>query len=268
MLEALSLDGRAIVITGGGTGLGRAMVRALARAGADLAIAARRAAPIEEAAEEARSFGRKAFAVATDVTDSSQVESMVATAMDKLGKVDVLINNAGMTQENVRKPIWEISDEDWRVGIDTNLSSAFYCSRAVSKHMVDRGSGKIINVASGFGLRGGRDIWMYCCGKGGMIQLTRVLAFNLARYGVTANTIIPGFIPTVGTDDMRESLPRFGENIPIGKLGKPEDMGPIAVFLSSPASDYMTGEMFTLDGGGLAAGMVPAGYQPFVPLEA
>ena len=114
MLEALSLDGRAIVITGGGTGLGRAMVRALARAGADLVIAARRAGPIEEAAEEARALGRKAIAVATDVTDSSQVDGMIGTALDELGKVDVLINNAGMTQENVRKPIWEITDEDWR----------------------------------------------------------------------------------------------------------------------------------------------------------
>ena len=268
MLEALSLDGRSIIVTGGGTGLGRAMVRALARAGADMVIAARRLGPIEEAAEDARALGRKAIAVATDVTDSAQVDQMVATALNELGKVDVLINNAGMTQQNVRKPIWEISDQEWRVGIDTNLSSAFYCSRAVAKHMADRGSGKIINVASGFGLRGGRDIWMYCCGKGGMVQLTRVLAFNFARYGVTANTIVPGFIPTVGTDDMRESLPRFGENIPIGKLGKPEDMGPIAVFLSSSASDYMNGEMFTLDGGGLAAGIAPAGYEPLVLMEA
>ena len=268
MLDSLSLDGRTVIITGGGTGLGRAMVRALARAGADLVIAARRTNLIEEAAEEARALGRSSLAVATDVTDSAQVDQLVATTLDQFGKVDVLINNAGMTNQNVRKPIWEISDQDWRVGIDTNLSSAFYCSRAVSRHMADRGSGKIINVASGFGLRGGRDIWMYCCGKGGMVQLTRVLAFNLARYGVTANTIVPGFIPTVGTDDMRESLPRFGENIPIGRLGKPEDMGPIAVFLASEASDYMNGEMFTLDGGGLAAGMAPAGHLPYSPLEA
>ena len=267
MLERLSLDGKAVIITGGGTGLGRAAVRALARAGANLLIAGRRPGPIEEAADEVRALGRQALAVPTDVTDSVQVDRMVEKCIDRLGQVDVLINNAGMTQENVARPIWEISDTEWRAGIETNLSSAFYCSRAVATHMVDRGKGKIINVASGFGLRGGRDIYMYTCGKGGMVQLTRTLAFSLGRYGVTANTIAPGFIPTRGTDEMREALPRTGATIPVGYLGKPEDMGPIAVFLASDASDYMNGEIFTLDGGGLAGGVAPTGYAPIALME-
>ena len=267
MLELLSLDGKVIIVTGGGTGLGRAATLALARAGADLVIAARRQGPIDEAAAEVEDLGRKALAISTDVSDSSQVDRMVALTLERFGRVDVLINNAGRTSQNVHSPIWEITDEEWRAGIDTNLSGAFYCARAVSKHMVDRGKGKIINVASGFGLRGGRDIYIYTCSKGGMMQLTRTLAFSLGRYGVTANTIVPGFIPTGGVSSMRESLAQSGDVIPIGRLGKPEDIGPIAVFLASDASNYMNGEMITLDGGGLAGGLAPTGHAPVIPLE-
>ena len=134
--------------------------------------------------------------------------------------------------------------------------------------MVDQGRGKIVNVASGFALRGGRDIYMYCCSKGGMLQLTRALSFNLARSGVTANTIVPGFIPTdIFAGDERGMTPRSGEFLPIGKLGAPEDMGPIAVFLASDASDYMTGEMIVADGGGLAGGIAPTGHAPIQAME-
>ena len=268
MLESLSLEGKSIVITGGGTGLGLAMVRALARAGADLAIAGRRPGPIEDAAAEVKGLGQDAVAMPTDVTDSAQVDRLISSSIDRFGKIDVLINNAGAVTDNVRKPIWEITDEEYHRIMDVNLAGAFYCSRAASRHMVDQGHGKIVNVASGFGMRGGRDIYMYCCSKGGMIQLTRTLSFNLARYGVTANSIVPGFVPTGATDSMRESLPRTGDFLPIGKLGKPEDFGPVAVFLSSAASDYMTGEMIIADGGGLAGGVTPTGYAPLIPLEA
>ena len=117
--------------------------------------------------------------------------------MTHFGRVDVLINNAAMVADNVLKPIWEITDDDWDTAMSVNLSGAFYCARAAAKPMADAGKGKIINVASGFGLRGGRDIYMYCTSKGGVIQLTRVLSFSLARYGITANSIVPGFIPTI-----------------------------------------------------------------------
>ena len=267
MLESLSLDGKSVVITGGGTGLGLAMVRALARAGANLAIAGRRPGPIEQAAEEVRQLGRSAIAVPTDVTNSQEVEALIAAGIEQFGRVDVLINNAGAVQDNVRKPIWELSDEDWRRVMEVNLTGAFYCSRAVSRPMMEQGHGKIINVASGFGMRGGRDIYMYCCSKGGMIQLTRTLSFNLARYGITANSIVPGFVPTEATDSMNQALPRSGDFLPIGKLGEPKDFGPLAVFLASGASDYMTGEMIIADGGGLAAGLAPTGHAPLIPLE-
>ena len=268
MLERLSLDGKVVVITGGGTGLGLAMVRALARSGANLVIAGRRAGPIEDAAGEVVALGREALAISTDVSDSGQVDNLIQATLERFGQIDVLINNAALVSENVRKPIWEITDDEWRGAMNVNLDGAFYCARAAAKPMSERGKGKIINVASGFGLRGGRDIYMYCCSKGAVIQLTRVLSFSLARHGITANTIAPGFIPTRSTDvDMRNTLPPSGDFLPIGKLGVPEDLGPVAVFLASDASDYMTGEMIIVDGGGLAGGISPTGHAPVAALE-
>jgi NAD(P)-dependent dehydrogenase (short-subunit alcohol dehydrogenase family) len=256
MLNSLSLDGKVVLITGGGTGLGRAMTRALARAGASLVIAARRAGPIEEAAQEVLDLGQQALAVTVDVTDSAQVNRMVSAALDHFGRIDVLVNNAGAVRENVVQPIWEITDQQWHQVMDVNLTGAFYCARAVAKPMADRGKGKIINV------------YMYCISKGGLLQLTRTLSFSLARHGITANSIVPGLIPTEATQsDIGGSLPRSGAFLPTGRLGRPEDLGPMAVFLASDASDYMTGEMFILDGGGLAGGLAHTGYAPLAELE-
>ncbi len=266
MLENLSLDGKTIVITGGGTGLGTEMTLAMARAGADLIIASRRQGPIDDVADQVKALGRKSMAVSTDVTDSAQVNALFEKALAEFGKVDVLFNNAGIVRGQGSIPIWEITDEQWRLGIDTNLTGAFYCSRAIAKHMVDRGQGKIINTSSGFGFRGGRDNYMYACGKGGIIQLTRALATSLGRYGITSNCMAPGYIPTTGTAESRDTLPR-GEFIPIGRVGSPPEMGPIAVFLASTASDYMNGETIVVDGGGLAGGYAPTGYAPEIPLS-
>lgn len=274
MLEKLSLEGKTAIVTGGGTGLGKQMVLAMARAGADIALAARRLQPLEETAAEVKAMGRRALIVQTDVTDSTQVNRLVETVLKEFGKIDVMLNNAGIVRDREQsKSIWDITDEDWRIGIDTNMTSNFYCSRAVAKHMVGRQRGKIINVSSGFGMRGGRNNYMYSCAKGGVIQLTKSLAISLARDGVTSNCIVPGFLP-VGRGQTRDmgrgrgpSMEARGDFIPVGRVGYYEEIGPLAVFLASDASDYMNGEIFVIDGGGLVGGYAPTGYSPVIPLD-
>ncbi|PKB60663.1 MAG: hypothetical protein BZY65_00645 [SAR202 cluster bacterium Ae2-Chloro-G2] len=267
MLEALSLTGKVVVITGGGTGLGREMTLAMAKAGADLVIAARRLAPIEEVAQQVRAIGRRAEAVPTDATDTESVRLLFEHVIKEFGKVDILFNNAGIVREEGPKPIWEITDDSWRIGIDVNLSTAFYCSRAISKHMADRGSGKIVNVSSGYGFRGGRDNYMYAAGKGGIVNLTRAMATSLGKYGITTNCIVPGFIPTEITNPDSERSRQRGRFIPIGRTGLTREMGPLAVFLASSALDCMNGEFLVIDGGGLAGGIAPTGYAPEIPLN-
>ncbi len=266
VLQSLSLEDTVTIVTGGGSGLGREMALAVARAGGDVVLAGRRPEPIESVADKVRSIGPRAVAQPTDITDSAQVGRLVETVMREFGHVDVLINNAGMVGGQGGKPIWDIGDEEWRAVLDANLSGAFYCSRAVARPMVGRGSGKIINVSSGFGLRGGRDNYMYACSKGAVIQLTRALATSLGRYGVTSNCIVPGYFPTEGTEASRESLPT-AKFVPVGRVGNAREIGPVAVFLASRASDYMNGEMFVIDGGGLAGGYAPTGHAPVIPLE-
>jgi len=199
MLETLNLDDKVIVVTGGGTGLGREMARHLAMAGANIVVAGRRPEPIEEAAAEFRGMNRHALAIPTDVTDSKQVNALFERTLAKFGQVDVLVNNAGGGGGG--KPMWEITDEEWHRGIDTNLTSAFYCTRAIMQHMVERGKGRIINVSSGQGLRGQRGSFMYGCAKGGVIQLTRVLAATYGSAGITSTCIVPGMFPTKERSD-------------------------------------------------------------------
>ena len=266
MSESLALAGKVVVVTGGGTGLGREMALALAVAGADLAVVGRRPEPLEAVARDAVNLGRRALAVPADVTDPDRVRSLFREVLGELGRVDVLVNNAGMVTAHGGAPIWEISVEEFRAGLESNLTSAFLCSRGIARHMVERGGGKIVNVSSGFGLRGGRDNYAYACAKGGVIQLTRTLATSLGRYGVTSNCIVPGYFPTEATEASQEVLPR-PDFIPVGRVGDPKELGPIAVFLASSASDYMNGALFVADGGGLAGGYAPTGYAPVVPLE-
>ena len=212
-------------------------------------------------------YGRDVLSRALDVTDYEQVAALAQTVKNWKGRIDVLINNAGGGLGLTPTNLFQRDPQHIQQLVNTNLVGTLFSCKAFGSIMVDQGHGKIINVASGFGLRGGRDIYMYCCSKGGMIQLTRTLSFNLARHGVTANSIVPGYVPTGNSGATSESLPRSGDFLPIGKLGKPEDFGPLAVFLASSASDYMTGEMIIADGGGLAGGVTPTGHAPLIPME-
>ena len=268
-----TMEDKVIVITGGGTGLGRSMAFRLAEEGADIVVAARRVPPLEETAAGVRERGGKALVVPTDVTDTAQVDRLMEKTLAEMGKIDVLINNAGIVRGERAKSMWEISDQDWRIGIEVNLSGAFYCSRAVSKYFADRKSGKIILLASGEGFRGQRNSFMYNTAKAGVVNLTRVMALTLAEYNVRVNCIVPGFVDTYDSQPedyqkvMAERRATRKLFVPVGHTGKPDDIGYVALFLCSDASDYVTGGCFIADGGGLAGGFATTGYAPVVSLK-
>jgi NAD(P)-dependent dehydrogenase (short-subunit alcohol dehydrogenase family) len=273
--EKGTMEGKVVIITGGGTGLGKSMALNMAKEGANIVVAARRAGLIEETAQEICKLGTKSLAIPTDVTDSTQVNQMVARTMSEFGKIDVLINNAGIVRGEPPKDIWEITDKEWHHGIDVNLSGAFFCGRAVAKYFADRKSGKIINVASGEGFRGVRNHYMYCCAKGGILQLTRTMAISLAPYNIQVNCIVPGFVDTsmYQSQEYRQALAeRTGSArrtlfIPVGHTGIPDDIGYLGLFLASDASDFITGGIYIADGGGMTGGTTTTGYGPNISLE-
>jgi NAD(P)-dependent dehydrogenase (short-subunit alcohol dehydrogenase family) len=267
VLERLSLTGQVAVVTGGGTGLGRAMSLSLARAGADVAIAGRRPQPLHDTVQALQQLGRRSLAVPTDITVSTQVTRLMQEVLTTLGRVDILINNAGIVRDQELKPVWEITDAEWHRGIDTNLSGAFYGVRAIAQHMAERRSGKIINVASGFAYRGRRNEYMYTSAKAALVNLTRSLALSLADYNVQVNCLVPGFfiVQPPDTPEGQQLRQQQGRFLAIGRTGEPEEIGPLAVFLASAASDHMTGQTVISDGGGLAAGLAPLSLAPHIP---
>lgn len=263
-----SLEGKVAVVTGGGTGLGKTMALALAREGAHVVVASRRVEPLEQTVREISAMGRRGLAIPTDVTDSGQVNRLVEQTLQEMGGLDIMVNNAGIVRNRKRKEFWEITDEEWRLGIDTNLTGAFYGCRAVARHFVARKSGKVINIASGEGLRGVKDNYMYCTAKGGVIQLTRALALAWAGDNIQVNCIAPGFIDVSALqpeerESFAERLSRFN---PMGRVGAAGDIGSMCLFLACEASDYITGGLFVVDGGGLAGGYTPTGYAPLATL--
>jgi len=261
ILDSFSLEGKVAIITGAGRGLGRAMAIRFANCGADIVAASRTVAQLEETATAVRTIGRKCLIKPTDVARSDQVNALIAAAIAEFGQIDILVNNAGIGEDSFGKRLEKITDEDWRNGIDTNLSSQFYCARAAIPHMVKRKRGKIINVASGYGLRGGKHNYMYACSKGAILQLTRSLALTYADDNIQTNCIVPGIFPH--NPAMMEFF-KGGKFIPVGRVGEDEDVGPLAVFLASAASDHINGELVIIDGGGLAGGVTPTGVAPGV----
>ncbi len=240
-----TLQGKAALVTGGNGGIGLAMARALREAGAALAIAGRDAA---KNAAAARELG--AVALPCDLSKESECRAMVEEAARRLGRLDILINNAGI---NVRKAPQDYSLEEWRLVIDTNLTSAFVASQAAYEHMKRAGAGKIVNIGSMMSLFGASFAAPYGASKGGIVQLTKSLAAAWAKDNIQVNAVLPGWIDTALTRRAREDVSGLHERVlartPAGRWGRPEDLGGIALFLASPASDFITGTAIPVDGG-------------------
>ena len=249
-LDVFKLDGRVALITGGNRGLGLAMAKALAEAGADVVVTSRQLEKAQQSAGAiAAATGRRTLGLAVDVTEAQQVEAMVQSIIQAFGRVDILINNAGI---NIRKPIEEFDEESWDLVQATNLKAPFLCSRAVARYMKEQRSGRVINVASMLGLVALPERSAYCSSKGGLIQLTKVLALEWAAYNITVNALCPGPLATelnAPVMNNPQANQFFLNHIALGRWGQPEELGGVIVFLASDASKFMTGATVVVDGG-------------------
>ena len=247
--SVFDLTGQRAIVTGASRGLGRHFVLTLARVGAEVVLAARGVDRLEATVKEIEEFGGAAVAIQVDVTDGKSVKRCVETAEKALGPIHILVNNAGIA---VTKPMLEHTEEDWDSVLDTNLKGIWLMAQEVTRRMVHRGQGgSIINIASVLGERGIAQLPGYCASKGGIINLTRAMAIELASHGIRVNTIAPGYIET---DMNREFFAtqagqRLIKRIPQRRVGQVEDLDGVLLLLASDASRYMTGSIITIDGG-------------------
>ena len=247
--QLFDLSGRVAIMTGAGRGLGRTMALALAASGADLALASRTAPEIESLADEVRALGRRAIAVPTDVTSPEACGALVAATVDQLGRLDVMVNNAGT---NVRKPALELTTDEFNFVLTTNLNGYFNGARAAGRHFVVQGSGKVINLSSILGSVALPNQAAYASSKGAIEQLTRVLALEWATEGVQVNGIAPTYFETDLTRPLYEDPERrafIEERTPVGRWGQPHELAGAVIFLASDASNFVTGQTILVDGG-------------------
>lgn len=246
------LDGRIALITGGGRGLGRAIALAFAGEGADVAVASRTPEQLDEVVASIREKGRRALAIETDVTSSESVAKMVQTTRNEFGRIDVLVNSAGVGWV---ERVVEMSDGNWDWVMQTNLYGTFYCCRDVARVMIEQKGGSIINIVSVAGIKGPPGMGAYAASKGGVMGLTRCLALEVARYNVRVNAIGPGYMRTdmnAAALDDPEVGPKIVKRIPMRRAGRPEEIGPLAVFLASDDSSFVIGETYFISGGEMA----------------
>ena len=249
MSELFDLSSRVAVVTGCSRGLGQYFGRALAKAGADLVITARKKEDLSEFQSEIEAFGRKAFPVALDVHSHESIQNMVAEAIGHYGKIDILVNNAGC---NVRKPALDITWDDWNLVLDTNLRGTFFVAQEVARHMVKEKYGRIINIGSVTSVAGYAGLGPYCASRGGVKQLTMSLADDWGKDGITVNCLAPGWFKTAQNSvlyDNDEWYAYICDRIPLGRPGKPNDLDGSVVFLASESSEYVTGQTLLVDGG-------------------
>jgi 2-dehydro-3-deoxy-D-gluconate 5-dehydrogenase len=244
------LKGKVAIITGGNGGIGLGMARGLAGAGAQVVVAARNKEKSSAAVRELQALGAGALAISVDVTDEESVGALVRETLQRCDRVDILVNNAGI---NIRKPAQELGLQEWRQVLDTNLTSAFLCSRSAYPQMKRAGGGKIINVGSMLSIFGAAFAPAYGASKGGIVQLTKSLAVAWARDNIQVNAVLPGWVDTELTRQARKELQGLHERVlagtPAGRWGAIDDFAGIAVFLASAASDFLTGAAIPLDGG-------------------
>jgi 2-dehydro-3-deoxy-D-gluconate 5-dehydrogenase len=247
---AFDLKGRVAVITGGNGGIGLGMGRGLAESGAGVVVAARNKEKSERAVAELRGLGAEAEAVEVDVADEGSIDALVKATLARFGRLDVLVNNAGM---NIRKPVETLKLDEWRQVIDVNLTSAFLASRACYPIMKKQGRGKIINIGSMMSIFGASFAPAYAASKGGMVQLTKAMAAGWAVDNIQVNAVLPGWIDTELTQRARQQIEGLHESVlrrtPAKRWGIEQDMAGVAVFLASSASDFVTGAAITVDGG-------------------
>ncbi|OUM99621.1 MAG: 2-deoxy-D-gluconate 3-dehydrogenase [Paenibacillaceae bacterium ZCTH02-B3] len=244
-----SLEGKTAIVTGASKGIGRAIAVALAQAGADVAVVARSEKELAEVADEIGRLGRNVLAVSMDLFQVRDIPEKVDAIHRHFGKIDILVNNAGM---NIAKPAMEVTEEDWDKVLDLNLKSAFFMSQAVARHMIPRNRGKIVNMSSQMAFVGYYKRAAYCSSKGGLSQMTKALAIEWAKHRINVNAIAPTFIETPMTRPMFEDksfLEDVLSRIPLGRLGTESDLFGAVIYLSSDASDLVTGHTLTVDGG-------------------
>lgn len=246
----MKLEGKVAIVTGAGRegkGIGRFVALALAQEGADIAIADFVPDAAEAVAEEVRSLGRRAVAVRANVADPADAETIVQRTLDELGKVDILVNNAGITRDAL---IARMSEQEWDMVLDTNLKGTFNCTKAVTRTMLKQRSGKIVNMASVMGIIGNPGQANYSASKAGVIALTKTTARELGSRGVNVNALAPGFIQTAMTDELPDSVrDSIADQIPLNRLGTPEDVAKLVLFLCTEDSSYITGQVINVDGG-------------------
>jgi NAD(P)-dependent dehydrogenase (short-subunit alcohol dehydrogenase family) len=242
------LSGRTALVTGGSKGLGRTIALALARAGADVALAARTQADLDRAADEIRALGRAALPVSADVTDEPSIEAMVGRVLRDFGRIDILVNNAGVADQ---RAVVDMDTAYWDRVISINLRGPMLCCKHVGPHMIARRTGKVINVGSVLSARVARYMSAYATSKAAIVQFTRTLALEWIRYDVQVNALCPGyFLTDMNTEFFTsEKGKEFIARLPIGRLGDPRELEGAAVFLASDAASYVTGAALYVDGG-------------------
>jgi gluconate 5-dehydrogenase len=249
MSANFDLTGKTAIVTGASRGLGQTFGRALARAGADLAVTSRTVESLRPFCDEITALGRRITPLELDLRDYASIQTMVAAAHDALGHIDILVNNAGC---NIRKAAVDVTWDDWNTILDTNLRGAFFVAQAVARHMIPRRYGRIINIGSVTSVNGYAGLAPYGASRGGVKQMTQSLADDWGPHGITVNCLAPGWFKTAQNAVLYENeewVAYLSDRIPLKRPGKPDDLEGAVVFLASDASEYITGQTLLVDGG-------------------